>query len=62
MGRPPKPDHLKRNKRFVLLFTDDEITALDRFIAENGYADRNDFGCDILLDHIGYDRKAARDE
>lgn len=56
LGRPPKPEHLKRKNRVVILLTDDEIIALDSHISERGFADRNDFGRTLILKEIDYKR------
>lgn len=62
VGRPPKPKHLKRTNRIVLLFTDEEQEALDTHVAENGYADRSDFARYLILRQIGFQRAAIKSE
>ena len=59
VGRPPKPEHLKRKNRVVLLMTDDEAKALDEHVAEKGFADRNDFARELILREIGYRRSSG---
>lgn len=53
VGRPPKPEHLKRKNRVVILLNDAELKSLDEHIVEAGFADRNDFGRKLILDEIG---------
>lgn len=59
VGRPPKPKHLRRTNRVVLLLTDDELEALDRHVEAEGFADRNDFARELLLKRVGYTRQAT---
>lgn len=58
LGRPPKPDHLKFRNRVVIQLNDDQLAALDEFIAGSpDFADRNDFGREVLMESIGYKRQ-----
>lgn len=57
MGRPPKPAHLKRTARVVILMTEEEAAALDEHVTNRDFADRSDFARPLILREIGYERR-----
>lgn len=59
LGRPPKPAHLKRNNRIVIMVTDAEAEAIDAHVSQEGFADRTDFVRSLALEEVGYKRRAA---
>lgn len=49
MGRPPVPTHLKRDKRLVVMLTDDEMEALAAAAQTAETATLSDWVRDVLL-------------
>lgn len=49
MGRPPVPTHLKRDKRLVVMLTDDEMEMLAVAARGAGTATLSDWVRDVLL-------------
>ena len=49
MGRPPVPSHLKRDKRLVVMLTEDEVDALAEAARGSGAASVSDWVRDLLL-------------
>ena len=59
VGRPPKPAHLKRDNRIVVMMTDDEVAALDHMVQSEGFADRSDLIRALLARNSDQVKKAA---
>jgi hypothetical protein len=53
MGRPPVQSHLKRDKRLVVMMTDDELSRLSSAAQEAGAASVSDWVRSVLLDAAG---------
>ncbi|EUB95571.1 hypothetical protein PMI07_002059 [Rhizobium sp. CF080] len=53
MGRPPVLSHLKRDKRLVVMMTDDELSALASAAQAAGAASVSDWVRNILLEAAG---------
>ncbi|WP_156384886.1 plasmid mobilization protein [Rhizobium sp. Leaf453] len=49
MGRPPVPTHLKRDKRLVVMLTDDESLMLAEAAKNAGAASVSDWVREVLL-------------
>ncbi|MBB2832303.1 UNVERIFIED_ORG: uncharacterized protein (DUF1778 family) [Rhizobium esperanzae] len=49
MGRPPVPMHLKRDKRLVVMLTDEEMELLASAAQAAGTATLSDWVRDVLL-------------
>lgn len=49
MGRPPVPQHLKRDKRLVVMLTDDEMTRLSAAAQAAGQPTLSDWIRETLM-------------
>jgi hypothetical protein len=53
MGRPPVPTHLKRDKRLVVMLTDEEANNLADAAKKSGAASISDWVREALLNAAG---------
>lgn len=53
MGRPPMQSHLKRDKRLVVMMTDDELSTLSSAAHTAGATSVSDWVRSVLLEAAG---------